>query len=91
MAKSSLKKLFDYILPKGKNRAGGVSYTDTYDPSNATKALDMPQYQQHLTDIAEREDFRKFSFVSLYAEKMIKGLGFEGYKMALEYLAKVAL
>lgn len=53
MASSSLKKLFEFILPKGKNRAGGVSYTDTFDPSNTTKALDMPQYQQHLTDIAE--------------------------------------
>ena len=53
MAASSLKKLFEYILPKGKNRAGGVSYTDTFDPSNTTKTLDMPQYQQHLTDIAD--------------------------------------
>ena len=53
MAKSSLSKLFEFILPKGKNRAGGVSYTDTFDPSNTTKTLDVPQYQQHLSDIAE--------------------------------------
>ena len=53
MATGSLKKLFEFILPKGKNKAGGTSYTDTFDPSNTTKALDMPQYQQHLTDVAE--------------------------------------
>lgn len=53
MATGSLKKLFEYILPKGKNRNGGTSYTDTFDPSNTTKTLDMPQYQQHLTDVAD--------------------------------------
>lgn len=58
---------------------------------DALKAVGIRTVEVHLTDIAEREDFRKFSFVSLYAEKMIKGLGFEGYKRALEYLAKVAL
>lgn len=53
MASSTLKKLFEYVLPKGKNRSGGTSYTDTFNPSNTTKTLDVPEYQQHLTDISE--------------------------------------
>lgn len=53
---------------------------------DALKAVNIPTVEVHLTDIAEREDFRKFSYISLYAEKMIKGKGFEGYKEALKYL-----
>ena len=55
---------------------------------DALKAVNIPTVEVHLTDIAEREDFRKFSYISLYAEKMIKGKGFEGYKEALEYFAQ---
>lgn len=53
---------------------------------DALKAVNIPTVEVHLTDIAEREDFRKLSYISMYAEKMIKGKGFEGYKEALEYL-----
>ena len=56
---------------------------------DALKAVKLRTVEVHLTDIEQREDFRKFSFVSLYAEKLIKGLGFEGYKKALEYLVGV--
>ena len=40
--------------------------------------------------IENREDFRKFSYVSLFAEKVIKGKGFSGYAEALEYLKENA-
>ena len=58
---------------------------------DALKAVGIPTVEVHLTDIAEREDFRKFSFVSLYAEKMYKGFGFEGYRKALDYLKNKGL
>lgn len=54
---------------------------------DALKAVNIPTVEVHLSDIAEREDFRKFSFISLYAEKMIKGKGFNGYREALEYFS----
>lgn len=54
---------------------------------DALKAVSIPTVEVHLSDISEREEFRHRSFVSLYAEKVIKGLGFDGYKEALEYLA----
>ena len=52
---------------------------------DALKAVSIPTVEVHLTNINEREEFRKFSFISLYAEKVIVGLGFEGYKKAIEY------
>lgn len=54
---------------------------------DALKAAEIPVAEVHLTDIAEREEFRKFSYISLYAEKLIKGKGFVGYKEAVDYFA----
>ena len=54
---------------------------------DALKAVGIPTVDVHLSDINEREEFRRHSFVSLVAKKTICGLGFEGYKKALEYFA----
>lgn len=54
---------------------------------DALKAVGIPTVEVHLSDINEREEFRRHSFVSLVAKKTICGLGFEGYKKALEYFA----
>lgn len=53
---------------------------------DALKAVGLPTCEVHLTDIDTREDFRKNSFVSLYAEKRFCGMGFDGYIKAIEYL-----
>lgn len=53
---------------------------------DALKAVGLPTVEVHLSDIASREEFRHHSFVSLYAMKTITGLGFDGYKAALETL-----
>ena len=54
---------------------------------DALKAVALPTVEVHLTDISTREEFRRFSFVSLHAQKTICGKGFDGYKEGLEYLA----
>jgi 3-dehydroquinate dehydratase-2 len=54
---------------------------------DALKAVSLPTVEVHLTDISTREEFRRFSYVSLYAQKTICGKGFDGYKEGLEYLA----
>lgn len=52
---------------------------------DALKAVAIPTVEVHLSDINTREEFRRFSYVSLIAKKTICGLGFDGYKKALEF------
>ena len=53
---------------------------------DALKAVNLPTVEVHLSDISVREDFRKFSYISLYAQKIIIGKGFDGYLEAIDYL-----
>ena len=54
---------------------------------DALKSVNIPTCEVHLTDINSREEFRKFSYISLYTKKQIVGKGIEGYKQAIEYFA----
>ena len=54
---------------------------------DALKAVGIPTVEVHLSDIHARESFRQHSYVSMVAVKTICGLGFEGYRKALEYFA----
>ena len=58
---------------------------------DALKAVGIPTVEVHLSDVDAREEFRKISYVSLAAEKTIKGKGFEGYREAVLHLAKAGL
>ena len=49
-------------------------------------AVDLSAVEVHLSDISQREDFRQISYAGRACEKTYMGLGFEGYKKALEYL-----
>lgn len=53
---------------------------------DALKAVGLPTVEVHLTDVQNREDFRKTSYPSLYCEKTIAGQGFQGYIKAVDYL-----
>lgn len=53
---------------------------------DALKAVQIPTCEVHISDVNSREDFRKISYVGMYAEKTIAGYGFDGYIMAMEYL-----
>lgn len=55
---------------------------------DALKAVAIPTVEVHLSDVDSREEFRRHSFVSLYAENVIKGKGFDGYREALEHFSK---
>ena len=54
---------------------------------DALKGVAIPTVEVHLSDVDSREEFRRHSFVSLYASKVIKGKGFDGYREALEYFS----
>ena len=74
-------KKFDGIIIN----AGAYTHT-SIAILDALKSVAIPTVEVHLTDISEREEFRKKSYISLYAEKVIVGKGFDGYKEGLEYL-----
>ena len=57
---------------------------------DALKAVAIPCVEVHISDINEREDFRKVSYDALVAKKQIKGHGFEGYLEAIDYLKEIA-
>lgn len=64
--------------------AGGYSHT-SIAIMDALKAINLPTVEVHISDIYNREDFRKISYISLVAKKCIVGLGVIGYKEALKY------
>ena len=55
---------------------------------DALKAVGIPTVEVHLSDINAREEFRKHSYVSMVAKKTVCGLGFDGYRLALEFFSK---
>ena len=53
---------------------------------DALKAVCIPAVEVHLSDVNARESFRHISYAGMACEKTYAGFGFEGYKMAIEYL-----
>ena len=85
--------IVDWIQQAYQNADGIVLNAGAYTHTSiaildALKAVDIPTVEVHLTDTESREAFRKTSYVSLFAEKTIKGKGFEGYREAIRYLAQ---
>ncbi len=51
---------------------------------DALKSVNIPTVEVHITEVNEREDFRKISFVKEFAFKAITGKGFDGYLLAMD-------
>lgn len=79
------------IIQSAYKKADGIiinpaAYTHTSVAIlDALKAVDVDTIEVHLSDVDEREDFRKFSYVSLFAKKVIKGKGADGYIEAIDF------
>lgn len=78
-------------IQKALNKFDGIiinagAYTHTSVAIlDALKAVNLLTVEVHITNINEREEFRKLSYISMYAEKMIAGKGLAGYEMAIDY------
>jgi 3-dehydroquinate dehydratase-2 len=86
-------KIIDWIQEaRAKNAAGVVINPAGYSHTSiaildALLALDAPAIEVHISDIQAREPFRRHSYVSQAARKVISGLGIEGYARAIDDLA----
>ena len=79
------------IIQSAYKKADGIiinpaAYTHTSVAIlDALKAVNIDTVEVHLSDVDEREIFRRFSYVSLFANKVIKGKGAEGYIEAIDF------
>ena len=55
---------------------------------DALKAVSIPACEVHISDVNEREKFRHISYAGMACEAHFIGLGFDGYKKAMEYLCE---
>ena len=53
---------------------------------DALKAVGLPAVEVHLSDVNAREAFRHISYAGMACEKSYIGMGFEGYRAAIQYL-----
>ena len=60
----------------------------SYALRDACAMLRAPLVEVHISNVHARESFRHHSVVSAVATGVIVGLGVDGYRLALEYLAK---
>lgn len=65
--------------------AGGYTHT-SIALRDAIEAVGLPTFEVHISDIHAREDYRKKSYISEVAIKMICGKGTKGYSLALNEL-----
>ena len=74
----ALKKFDGLVINPGAYTHTSVAILD------ALKAVNIPTVEVHISNVDEREEFRKISFVKLFAFKTIAGKGFDGYLEALD-------
>ena len=53
---------------------------------DAVKATSLPTVEVHISNLAEREDFRQVSFIRSACKKTISGKGLMGYTEAIDFL-----
>lgn len=91
---SIIDKIQEIILNKEQYlgiiiNAGGYSHT-SISIRDALEICDLPKIEVHLSDIYNREDFRKKSMISEVVDEVIIGKGLLGYKIAIEKILNMS-
>jgi 3-dehydroquinate dehydratase II len=60
----------------------------SYAIRDALELFDAPIVEVHLSDIAQREQWRRYSVIEDIAAERVIGKGPDGYRQALEFLAR---
>lgn len=86
-------QLVDWIHDARRAHQGVVINAGAYTHTSiaildALRALTIPIYEVHLSNIFRREPFRHVSYVSQAARGIISGFGAFGYELALQALAR---
>ena len=91
---SNLEGILIDLLHYGNDRFDGVilnagAFTHySYALYDAIKSIQIPVIEVHLSDINNREDFRKKSVIRNACVTHIIGLGFKSYEEGIKYLLK---
>ena len=67
------------------NPAAWTHYS--YAIRDAVELIAVPVVEVHLSNVEEREDWRRVSLIADFAAKRVIGKGPDGYREALEFLA----
>jgi 3-dehydroquinate dehydratase-2 len=70
------------------NPAAWTHYS--YAIRDAVELFRVPVVEVHLSNVEEREEWRRYSVISDLAAKRVVGKGLDGYREALEFLAERA-
>ena len=86
-------KIIDYIHKSiGKFNAiiiNAGAYTHySYAIKDALNLVKIPKVEVHISNIYEREEFRKISVIKDECDYSIVGQGIKGYLLAIDYLRK---
>ena len=65
--------------------AAGYTHTSIALGDTVT-TIELPVVEVHISDINNREDFRKHSYVTEHAVHFITGKGLKGYELAVDFL-----
>ncbi len=91
---SNLEGILIDLLHYGNDRFDGVllnagAFTHySYALYDAIKSIQIPVVEIHLSDITNREEFRKLSVIRNACVTTIMGLGFQSYEEGIKFLLK---
>ena len=60
----------------------------SYAIRDALASIIVPKVEIHISDITQREEFRKVSVTAPVCDKQIYGKGLEGYLLAIDFILK---
>ena len=61
----------------------------SYAIRDALASVDIPKVEVHISDITNREEFRKISVTAPVCNKQIYGQGLDGYLQAIDFLREI--
>ena len=87
-------QLVDWIQEARRNADAIIINPAAYSHTSialldALQAFDGPVVEVHISNIHQRENFRRYSYVSLRANGVIVGCGVQGYELAVDRAARL--